>query len=413
MTVWRYTAFPVAEPGQRREGELSAQTAELARASLRRVGLQVVRIRPAKQNLIPAGALRWPAARQALDQYLAQRRSPVKSELFDSAATMLEAGIPLLEALSALVEAKAGRASASRTMLVQLRDAVRSGASLDDAMREHASWFDPAEVAIVEAGRHSGELATVLRALASRHGRADALRQRLIGALAYPSVIACVGVSVVIFLSVKTLPELAAILKGADIEVPALTRSIMTIGQGLVGYGWLAIPLAVVTAVLVLAWRSRRSSRPSARTWAPRLVRRMQVGRLLLALTELTRAGVPLVEALRVTEPTLRGWGSLHLRRVVTDAADELERGGTIGGALRDERWFDGEFRRLAAVAETAGELDEVFGRIGERYERRSERSISRLATLLEPAVIVFLAVLVGLVVLGAVLPLVRLQEVL
>jgi type II secretory pathway component PulF len=138
-------------------------------------------------------------------------------------------------------------------------------------------------------------------------------------------------------------------------------------------------------------------------------MRRVAVARISCQLAELIRSGVPLVEAMRVVAPTASGSirQSLHL------AADRIERGEDIASSLDDPLYFDGEFRRLVEVGERTGELGELLDRIGARYERQSNRLIDRLATLLEPCVILVLAVLIGLVVMAAILPILRLQEIL
>ena len=136
----------------------------------------------------------------------------------------------------------------------------------------------------------------------------------------------------------------------------------------------------------------------------------MAVGGLALRLAELIRSGVPMVDALRILAPTT---GHYSLRHELLLAAESVERGEELSKALHDEHWFDTEFQRLLDVGQNSGELDQMLQRIGHRYQRQAKRLIDRLATLLEPAVILLLATFVGTVVIAAVLPLVRLQEVL
>lgn len=135
----------------------------------------------------------------------------------------------------------------------------------------------------------------------------------------------------------------------------------------------------------------------------------MAVARVTLQLSELLRTGVPMVEALRVLAPTTAAGG---LRRRLESAADMLERGEELSAALNDEHWFDPELRRLLDIGQASGELETLLERIGHRYTRQATRLIDRLTTLLEPAVILTLAVMVGLVVMAAILPLLRLQEI-
>jgi general secretion pathway protein F len=414
MSVWRYKAIPFAGAGgtegsRSSAGEISAETAADARASLRRIGLQATDLRQIRSLS--------PKVPEALLSHLRRRRQPTKSEQFDSLATMLESGLPILECVDALVGAARSRRSGTRSMLIRLREALRAGTSLADAMFAERSWFDEAEIAMVRAGQHSGELPGVLRTLAERHQRTGELTSKLTAALAYPTIVACVGLGVVVFLSTKTLPELTKILDGAGIETPRLTAGVMTFGGVLAAWWWLlATPLASLLLASLTVPALLRRRRVVLPDWTGRLVphviRRIAVARFALGMAELVRAGVPVVEALRVLVGTIGGPGGSMLGRALTSAAERVERGEDLADALDDERWFEPEFRRLLAIGQASGELETLLQRLGERYERRARRLIDRLAALLEPGVILILAFLVGLVVLAAVLPMIRLQEV-
>jgi type II secretory pathway component PulF len=392
-------------------GELAAESPAALRASLRRIGLQVIDARPA-HRLPPVSLSRCLAPLAAwLQRRARSRRVGPKAELYDSLATMLEAGLPVVEAVTTLATSRAG--SSLRTMLVELREQLRDGAALDECMEQHPWWFEPAEVAMVRAARASGELPSVLRALAERHERSGALSAKIIGALTYPAVVLCVGVGVVVFLSVKTLPDLVGILRDAGIDPPGLTLAIMALGRGLLEYGFLGVIAFGVLAVgfpVALAQLRRRGGQ--VRVPLPGFARRAILARAWSGLAELVRTGVPLVEALRITSPTVSGLLGGPLSRALEHAAAEIERGSTFAEALADTAWFDDECRRLVAIGESAGELPEILARLAARTHRSASRAIDRLASLLEPAVILLLATLIGVVVMGAVLPILKLQEI-
>jgi type II secretory pathway component PulF len=305
-----------------------------------------------------------------------------------------------------------------RRALVAMREELRSGASLSVAMGFCPSWFDPAEVAMVEAAQLGGTLPTVLRELAERQERSAKLGQRLVSAMAYPAIVACVGLGVVVFLATKTLPQLSGILVSAKLEVPRLTVAIMAIGQALARWWWLLgavvvgslVGLSVGLPALMTRMGPERRSRFDR--LIPLAIRRLAVARAILRVAELLRSGVPLVESLRVAAPAHRAL-TVGLSLALAGAADRIEQGSDVATALEQPAWFDAELRRLVAVGEAGGELESVLVRLGERYERQVARLVDRLASTLEPTVIVVLAALVGTVVMAAILPLVRLQEVL
>jgi type II secretory pathway component PulF len=283
-------------------------------------------------------------------------------------------------------------------------------------MRRHsAAWFDPAEIAGIEAGQHGGNLSSVLRMLAERHERSGELSHRLLSALTYPLIVATAGLFVVVFISTKTLPNLVQVLKDAKIEVPRLTTHVMAVGQFLAGWWWVLALVVIVAPVLILLGRRVLERIGVSLPWrlpTPAVVRRLAIASFALRFAELLRSGVPLVEALRVLSPTA---AHRALRATIGDVAARVERGEDLSLALEAsaaERWFDEEFRRLVEIGQASGELETLLERIGHRYERQARRLIDRLTTLLEPFVILTLALLIGMVVMAAILPIVRLQEI-
>ena len=425
MTVWRYTAVPLDGRGSTlSHGELAGESAAEVRASLRRIGLQVIKLRAARST----SAVRLTGSpsvvraavthlRGVADRHLRRRRAAIRGDFYDSLATLLESGLPLLDALQTM--SSPGHARTSRShLLADLRESVRAGSSLSDAVGRHSGWFDPPEVAMIAAAQQSGTLPGVLRRLSERQHRALELTHKLIAALTYPAIISIVGLGVVVFLSIKTLPQLAQLLSDADVPVPGLTRIVIAFGSFVAG-NWSAIALAIVVSLMTASVirsavaRHRRSTPKWLARWLPlkglKVARRIAVADLSLRLAELSRCGVPLVDAIRISSSTVR---SPALRSQLNIACDRLQRGDELAAAFDDDAWFDSEFRRLLDIGQTSGELDCLLERIGERYERQARRLIDRLAALLEPAVILLLAALIGCVVMAAILPLARLQEI-
>jgi general secretion pathway protein F len=416
VTVWHYTAV---HPQHRlcRSGEIAAASAADARASLRRVGLHAIDMRPMRTPLRTPRTARprtgpIQSIRAGFERRRRRRRRPRRAELFDALATLLESGVPLLESVQTRV-ASAPRRKGEHRMLLHLRARLQDGATLESALGDHPGWFDPVEIALARAGRVGGHLPRVLRSLADRHEHANDLRQTILGALAYPLVVAAAGVAVLVFLSLYTLPQLASILEEASVEPPALTMGLIAVGRGLADH-WLPIAAGIVAlpalAPALPAALARLGFEPHAPVaLVPSTIRRLLVASATIRLGELVSADVPLVEALRVVAPTARH----HvLRRRLGDAAARIERGEDVAAALDDTRWFDASYRCLLVVGQQSGELETVLDRLGRREHRRAQRRVDHAAALLEPAVILVLAAFVGVVVMAIVLPLLRLQAV-
>lgn len=490
--MWRYEAIDLREPGRpvRRKGEIAGETAADARAALRAVGLQVLRIHPdnprsprkfrtprlsqvgklltSRRDAAQPEADDSPASTPAADSgargnrladtLFRGRRVQERADAFDALATLLDSGVPLADAVETLAEAHDGHSRGLRRVLLAIREDLRAGRPLSASLARHPGWFDEAEVAMVDAAEVAGTLATTLAEVARRQARSAATLQKLIGALAYPAVVATIGVAVALFLATQTLPQLVSILVGAKLEVPALTAGLVAVGTA-ARDGWRVIAIALVAlpaAAIALGPRmlARLGPRWRARLDAlvPLAIRRMATARALLRIADLLRAGVPLVEALRTVGNGCKGPAS-GLGAALLAAARRVEEGDDFATALappsplspdpgtqrkpsrsndatmasprtspgtdarassfRGRGWFDAECVRLVAVGEATGDLARVLERLGERYERQTARLVDRLAGLLEPAAVIALAVLVGTVVMAAVLPLLRLQEIL
>lgn len=425
MSAWKYKA--ASSGGDVRTGVLEAASASEARSLLRRDGLRLLDLRPTRDARTRAprgrnarvhiGTLR--SVHEIGLGYARSRRAAMRAEFYDALATMLDAGLPLTESLATLAEsANDGRRRTQRALLRNLTRSVTEGEALNDAMARAPGWFGPAEVAIVEAGQHRGELAAALRVLGERQARSNELAGKLAGVLAYPALVSLVGLGVVIFLSQGPLPRLVEVLTDAGIEAPALTRAVIALGSGM--SLWWPIVLVVVmisaTMPLIVARTMARAGKDwpmPIRKLLPGALRAGALARVSGELAAMGRCGVPLVEALRASAETCGGPITASLGRALVNAASRVERGDALAHSLEDRLWFTAEFRRLIAAAEAAGELEDMLERLADREGRRASRLIDRLAALAEPAVILLLASVVGIVVMAAALPLVRLREVL
>jgi type II secretory pathway component PulF len=244
--------------------------------------------------------------------------------------------------------------------------------------------------------------------------RRGQIGQKIASALAYPAIVLVIGVAVWLFLSTNTLPQLVKILDDARIETPALTRGVMAAGRFLARNGlWVVFGGAVLAATTIVAASRRRPTRirrsPGRRSqFGLTALRRLALARVTESLAELLLGGVPLVEGLRAVSPIA---GRRALRVAIDESASSIEQGRRFSETLVDESWFPPEFRRLVEMGETSGELAPLLERLGQRMERSAERRIAQLVSLLEPAAILALATLIGVVVAAAILPITRLQN--
>ncbi|MEM9372522.1 MAG: type II secretion system F family protein [Planctomycetota bacterium] len=407
MSVWKYTA---GSPGTARliSGYITAPTEIDARDALRLSGLRPVRVRP----VTPQGS-RPGRFSHALNAWRRRRRTGAKAEAFDALATLIRSGVTPLRALRVLAGSHA-RSSPVSLLSRSLAEQVSEGTPFSEAARSCPGWFDPAECAMLSAGERSGELEGALTRLAERQARAEDLGARLAAVMLYPLLVTTLGIGVGTFLSVRTLPQLAAVLTDAGVEVPRLTTIVTAAGRLLTSQ-WPIVMIALTIGGISLAHLvSSRTLRVPA--WClrrvPRVFRRACTAESFLALAELTESGLTLVESVRVVAPTATGPFASALGETWDRVADRVEQGTAFEQALSHPAWFTDEHRELLAAGARAGELSGVLRRLGERDRRSARRLIDRAASVLEPAAIVLLTGFVGIIVLAAVLPIVKLQEI-
>jgi len=391
---------------------IQADTDTAARSALRKAGLRPIQIKPIRGSMLGQSTLA-----DVSHRHLRSRRVHLKADLYDSLATLLDAGIPMAMALRTMASSSSRRRSIS-TLTHSLADSIHSGTALGDALSEHPGWFDDAEIAMINAGQQSGEMSSILKRLAERQSRSGELSSKLAGALAYPLLVTIIGIGVTMFLSTKTLPQLVGILIDAGIDPPRLTMWVMWTGQTAWAHGmWILLGLVLAMAFGAAGfrlWRRRTDGKIPATVSKiiPSVLIRIQTSEAMLSLAELLDTGVTLVDALRIVAPTMRGVLGASLAGVFENAAAKIEQGQTVSCIFDDPVWFAEEHRQLMSAGEAAGELNHTLERIGNRDLRSARRLLDRFAAMIEPAAIVGLAILVGTVVMAAILPLIRLQEI-
>ncbi len=340
-----------------------------------------------------------------------RRRQRDVAEMFDGLATLLESGLPLLESIRTLARSSAaGRQQ--RSMLHQLDEALRSGHSLGEAMNACPHWFSTAESAMVDCSQHSGQLDRVLRMLSERSERGEGVRQKLVAAAIYPTVVAALGLVATVFLGNVTLPELITLLQNAGGEPPALSMAVMTFG-GVVADHVAGVCMLVIALLMTpMIWRTIVLMKPDwwgRLSLAPQWLNRLRFAQTCNALANMIKAGVPLAHAVRLLAPATR---SASMQRFLRTAADRMEQGEDAAEALSDPRFSTPELHRLIELGQSSGRLDELLEQAARRAERQVTGMVNRFITLLEPAMILLLAAIIGLVVMASILPILRLQEV-
>lgn len=363
----------------------------------------------------PSSTLGW------LHAIARQRRRLARADVADGLATLLDAGLPLHEALRTLGSSK----GPADRMLDDLRARTLACQPPDRALGRHPGWFDEVDIALVRAAQERGGLADALRTIAARQHRLQAVGSRLATALAYPALVACLALIVVVFLGTGVLPELQAMLHRAQAPVPALTefviaaakvlnRPLTVVAAGLIFVGALGLALAHGPRRSAAAGASSSKPGPRLRAAAlraPVFVQQAALSRLCRAWADLAHAGIPPHAALALLAPMFDQPGTRSLARALGSSRALLEAGTALPEAMRMEGWPSPELDRLLRVATAGGSLPQMLEALGDRLARSAQRSVDRLVGVVEPLSILALSLIVGVVALAAVLPVLALQQ--
>ncbi|HEX6745860.1 MAG TPA: type II secretion system F family protein [Longimicrobium sp.] len=317
-------------------------------------------------------------------------------------ATLLEAGFPLDRALAAVSRVVARRDVAAAVL--EVRDRVRGGARLDEAMAAHPSVFPRFAVGMVRAGERGGTLAPALDRLAGQMERDLALRSRLASAMVYPAVVAAAGAGALGVLFAWVLPRFVALLADTGSAIPRSTQLLLDAGKFAAAWWWALLLAPLVVAAVVAGVRSSDEGRAGVDRVllsipiVGGLRRRAAAARLARTLAALLESGLPILGALEVAAAS---HGDAAVAGEVLRAREDVRAGDRLAAALRRSPAFPFLFVQMVEVGEDAGRLPEMLERAAAAMEGELERGLDRLLRLVEPVMIVFFGVLVGLVALS------------
>lgn len=320
-------------------------------------------------------------------------------------STLLGVGVPLLEALDTVARQHAGRFHAT---VVTLRDRVASGASLAAAMGEQPGVFDELCVNVTEVGEDAGTLDVSLERLAEFRERAEHLKGRVGTALIYPAIVSCVAVLASLFLMTFVVPKILQPLMEQGLPLPLPTRVVKGASDFILAWWWaLAAGVVAVSAGFGLWVRSPRGRLGWHRVLLGvpvlgDLVRKQAIVRVSVVLSTLLRSGVVFVRALQIAQRTT---GNLVLRDALRRCEVAVSAGEDIGDALERTEAFPPMVVQIFSLGQQSGRLEEMLDRLAAAYEQQVNAAAQRFAAVLEPALIVVLALFVLFIVLATVLP--------
>ncbi len=331
-------------------------------------------------------------------------------------ATMVDAGIPLVGALTALYDSADPKRQANlRHVIADVTSRVQGGDSFHQALSKHPFVFNRLYVSMVKAGEAGGLLAEVLSRLAGFLEASARLRKKVKSALVYPVVVICIAILITAFLIIRVVPVFADIFKEFGRPLPGPTQMLVDISEFSRSYWWVILLVFVGLYYGCKAFLQSKRGRELWDKWQLKLpvfgplIHKIAMTRFARTFAQLIRSGVPILETLDIVGGTA---DNSLVETALKGVAADVEKGDNLSVALSKKPIFPPMMLRMVAAGESTGKVDEMLEKMADFWDEEIEATISALTSLLEPLLIVILGVIIGGIVLCMFLPIFQLPDI-
>ena len=400
----RYTYIAIAADGKKAKGTINAESPYAARKQLR-----IRNIHPTSINEIGAAE----EGKSAIASVFTRTGKKQIIDFTRQMATLLNSGIKLTESLTVLtMQAPDTR---FKNALTDIRDRVITGESLTDAMKDYDDYFDIIYVSMVRVGEVTGSLGTVFGTIGNFMGKRQKVESKIITAMVYPAILMFFAVVVILILTTFVIPKIGAQLVAAKQELPWITKQLMNVSYIMTSW-WV---LLVIAAIIGMVWGLRRFFKTqrgalmrdkfllSLPMFGP-LIKQRVVSRFASTLSTLLGSGLSMAESFRVVGEVT---GNTLMKRAIEQARERILAGADVATPLRDSGVIDPSIAHMVTVGEKSGELENMLKNISDGLEENTDIVIERLSAAVEPVVIVFIAVIVGIIAMAILMPILKISQ--
>ena len=314
-------------------------------------------------------------------------------------ATMVKAGLPILEVLGMLRDQL--ESPAIKEVIEDIRKSLEGGVTLSKCFEKYPKYFDNVYVNLIKAGEASGKLDVFLLKIVDSLEKKEKIKKKIKSALMYPSIMFSVAITVSAFMLIKVVPVFAKMYDGMGLALPKPTAVIMGMSDFLRGTGGMILLISIIAFVIIFRYLTTKNAAIQYK-WHKQVLKlpvfgemilKSLLARISLILGNLSAAGVNLLESLEIAK-------SVSNNVVVTEALENVKKGVFSGDTLTKlflkEPLFPPTFSQLISVGEQTGQLDEMFGSVATYYEEEFDQTVDNMSSLIEPIMIVFMGVMIG-----------------
>lgn len=406
MPIFEYKA--IDGNNRVKKGIIDADTPREARVKLKKDSLFVTDIKESRGKKKSAVAIRGVTGVETPNKLRNEQIAAVTRQM----AALLQAGIPLAEALRMIIEQAPDKKIES--VFRDIREKVTQGMTFADATLQHPAYFNDLYANMVRAGESSGALDAVLVRLAQFLQAQTRLKNKVGAAMIYPVIMMIVGVIVVAILMTLVVPRVTQLIKGRGQDLPLPTEILITCSDFLVNY-WLLVAIGILAiAVAFQMFVNSEKGRFAFDNFKLKLpvfgdlAKKQAMARFSITFATLLRSGVPALQAIQVTKMVL---DNVVLQGALQTVHDRVVEGTDIATPMKLSGVFPPTISYMVGVGEQAGNLEEMLERISATYDEEVDLATQKLTSILEPVIIVMLAVVVAGIVIAIVLPLLQLQK--
>ncbi|MDD5769327.1 MAG: type II secretion system F family protein [Candidatus Gracilibacteria bacterium] len=335
-----------------------------------------------------------------------------KVVFFRLLSTMINAGITLTKGIS-ILEKQEKEGTVLKNILIHFLKYLKQGKGFSECMSMFNASFSPAEIGIIESGEKTGKLNTTLRDLANQIEKIASINGKLKSALMYPAMIIVVVIGVVVVMMTMVVPKLLEIFSGSQ-NLPATTRLLITISDFFVVYWWLIITFILGFIIFVLFWKKT----PKGKYHFDRIILKLPIfgmitQKIILSkfsriLSGMLKSGVSIVESLRIVSDAV---GNEVYRQRILFLRDDVKKGLRIYESLEDDPLFPEMMVSMIQIGEQTAKIDEIILKVADFYDEEVDNTILVINKLLEPIIIVFMAVIVGFIAIAIMQPIMNLAD--
>ncbi len=381
--------------GKRIKGKMLAVSEAAVKADLRKQGVLAKRVRKEAQL--------FKSAKKITSEDIALFARQL--------ATMLQAGIPMVQCFDII--GNGHEKPSMQKLVLAIKADVESGTSLHEALAKHPLYFDDLFVNLVEAGEHAGALETLLDKVATYKEKTEALKKKIKKALFYPAAVVAVAIIVSIILLIFVIPQFESLFKGFGADLPAFTQMVINLSVFVQDKG-IFIGLVIGAGVYAFLYFHKRSR--AMRQYIDRMMLKAPIigpilvkaaiARYARTLSTMFAAGVPLVEALTSVAGAT---GNIVYEDATLRIRDQVSTGQRLQRSMEETGLFPNMVVQMIAVGEESGSLDQMAAKVADFYEADVDAAVDAMSSLLEPAIMAILGVLVGGMVIAMYLPIFKL----